>query len=113
MTHGEPHPVNFLRTDAGRVLVDWDTVALAPPERDLWMVLRDTGDDATRYTDATGHRPDPVALEFFRLMWDLSDLAAYIDVVRSPHVDSEDTAKAFEGLEKAVAIRDQWAALID
>ena len=23
------------------VLLDWDTVALAPPERDLWMVVYD------------------------------------------------------------------------
>jgi spectinomycin phosphotransferase len=112
VTHGEPHPVNFIRTDAGRMLVDWDTVALGPPERDLWMVVRDTGDDAARYADATGLQPDPVALDFFRLMWDLSDLAAYIEVVRSPHVASEDTAKAFEGLTKAVASRDQWVALL-
>jgi spectinomycin phosphotransferase len=112
VTHGEPHPVNFIRTDTGRMLVDWDTVALGPPERDLWMVLRDTGDDATRYADATGHVPDPVALDFFRLMWDLSDMAAYLDVVRSPHVDSDDTAKAFDGLTKTVAIRDQWAPLL-
>jgi spectinomycin phosphotransferase len=112
VTHGEPHPVNFIRTEAGRMLVDWDTVALGPPERDLWMVLRDTGDDAIRYAETTGHQPDPVALDFFRLMWDLSDMAAYIEVVRLPHVASEDTAKAFQGLTKAVAIRDQWAALL-
>ena len=112
VTHGEPHPVNFLRTDAGRMLVDWDTVALGPPERDLWMVLRDTGEDAARYADTTGHRPDPVALDLFRLMWYLSDMAAYIEVARSPHVASDDTAKAFRGLTRAVAIRDQWAGLL-
>jgi spectinomycin phosphotransferase len=112
VTHGEPHPVNFIRTEAGRMLVDWDTVALGPPERDLWMVLRDTGDDATRYAESTSHQPDAVALDFFHLMWDLSDLAAYIDVARSPHVASDDTAKAFEGLKKTVAIRDQWVALL-
>ena len=39
MTHGEPHAGNVMRTDEGRLLVDWDTVALAPPERDLWMLV--------------------------------------------------------------------------
>ena len=40
VTHGEPHPGNVLRMQAGGLrLVDWDTVRLAPPERDLWMVF--------------------------------------------------------------------------
>jgi spectinomycin phosphotransferase len=112
VTHGEPHAVNLIRTDASQVLVDWDTVALAPPERDLWMLVGDAGDDATTYASLTGHEPDRIAMEFFRLTWDLGDLAAYTHVLRSPHSNSEDTVKAFEGLTKCVAIRDQWAALL-
>jgi spectinomycin phosphotransferase len=118
VTHGEPHAANLIRTNVGRMLVDWDTVALAPPERDLWMLLGDTGDDgtahaaATTYADATGHEPDGVAMDFFRLMWDLGDLAAYTHVLRSPHRESEDTVKAYDGLTKCVAIRDRWAALL-
>jgi hypothetical protein len=38
ITHGEPHPGNILRTPAGPELIDGDTVRLAPPERDLWML---------------------------------------------------------------------------
>jgi spectinomycin phosphotransferase len=112
VTHGEPHAVNLIRTDVGQVLVDWDTVALAPPERDLWMLVDDVGDDATTYTDLTGHEPDHVAMDFFRLAWDLGDLAAYTHVLRSPHRHSEDTVKAFQGLTKCVAIRDRWGALL-
>jgi len=118
VTHGEPHAVNLIRTDAGLMLVDWDTVALAPPERDLWMLMGDTGDDATAdadattYADLTGHWPDPVVMDFFRLMWDLGDLAAYTNELRSPHRHSEDTEKAYLGLTKCVAIRDRWAALL-
>ena len=67
------------------MLIDWDTVALAPPERDLWMVLGDSENDPTSYTDATGHEPDGVAMDFFRLTWDLSDLADFLEVLRSPH----------------------------
>jgi spectinomycin phosphotransferase len=43
VTHGEPHAANVIRTGDGHVLVDWDTVALAPPERDLWMVMGSGG----------------------------------------------------------------------
>ncbi len=112
ITHGEPHAVNLIRTAVSQVLVDWDTVALAPPERDLWMLVDDTGDDATTYANLTGHEPDQVAMDFFRLTWDLGDLAAYTHVLRSPHHHSEDTVKAFDGLTKCVAIRDRWAALL-
>jgi spectinomycin phosphotransferase len=112
VTHGEPHPVNFIRTDAGYMLVDWDTAGLAPPERDLWMVVGDTDDDATAYAAATGHRPDEVAMDFFRLTWDLADLASFTNVLRSPHRQSEDTQKAYNGLKKTVAIRDQWETLL-
>jgi spectinomycin phosphotransferase len=112
VTHGEPHAVNLIRTNVSQVLVDWDTVALAPAERDLWMLVGDTGDDATIYANATGYEPDRVAMDFFRLTWDLGDLAAYTHVLRSPHRHSEDTVKAYEGLTKCVAIRDRWAALL-
>ena len=112
VTHGEPHAVNLIRTNVSQVLVDWDTVALAPPERDLWMLLGDTGDEATTYANATGHELDQVAMDFFGLTWDLADLAAFTNVLRSPHRESEDTVKAYKGLTKCVAIRDRWAALL-
>jgi aminoglycoside phosphotransferase (APT) family kinase protein len=41
ITHGEPHPGNLMVTDRGPVLIGWDTVGLARPERDLWWVLGD------------------------------------------------------------------------
>jgi hypothetical protein len=113
VTHGEPHAGNMMRTAEGGVLVDWDTVALAPPERDLWMVVSETSDEAaTIYADATGHRLDETALNFFRLMWDLADLASYLDVVRSPHRESEDTVKAYRVVKECLEIRDQWSALL-
>jgi spectinomycin phosphotransferase len=95
VTHGEPHAGNVLTTGARRLLVDWDTVALAPPERDLWLVV-ETDADKTAYADATGHTVDETALEFFRVAWDLDDLAAYITVLRTPHTENDDTAFALE-----------------
>ena len=113
ITHGEPHAGNVMRTRESRVLVDWDTVALAPPERDLWMLVGETGEEpATVYADATGHLLDDDAVGFFRLTWDLKDLAEYLNVLRSAHRETEDTARAYEGLTRCVAIRDRWAALL-
>jgi spectinomycin phosphotransferase len=113
VTHGEPHAANMMRTGESHVLIDWDTVALAPPERDLWMLVKDTAIDLSRYVDATGHEVDQVAAHFFRLTWDLEDVASFTDVLRSPHRDSADTARAYDGLSFYVTTRDRWAALLD
>lgn len=111
VTHGEPHPGNVMRTADGPALVDWDTVALAPPERDLWMLAAAPDDPpAARYTAATGRRLDPEALDLFRLSWDLRDLAEYLQVLRAPHPESEDTAQALEGVRHCVGIRGDWEA---
>ena len=115
ITHGEPHAANVLTAGDDRWLIDWDTVALAPPERDLWM-LEDEDDDGagvTRYVDATGHQPDRTALAFFRLTWDLKDLASFIQVLRSPHGHNEDTEKAYQGVKICASSRHRWTALLD
>jgi spectinomycin phosphotransferase len=112
VTHGEPHAANVMRTAERHVLIDWDTVALAPPERDLWMLVGDDAEVATIYADATGHALDDVAVNLFRLTWDLGDLAVFISKLRSPHRHDEDSVKAYGGVTKCVAIRNQWAALL-
>jgi spectinomycin phosphotransferase len=110
VTHGEPHAGNVMRTADGCVLVDWDTVALAPPERDLWMVAADGVDT---YTRATGHELDEVAVDFFTLTWDLKDLAEYLHPLRSPHRRSKDTAFALEVVRNFASIRERWASFLD
>jgi spectinomycin phosphotransferase len=102
VTHGEPHAANVMRIGTGHVLVDWDTVALAPPERDLWMVVGEIEDTGA----------DPEAVDFFRLTWDLKDLAEYLNVLRSPHGRTDDTLRAYEGLTNCIAIRHRWATLL-
>lgn len=87
ITHGEPHAGNVMRTGEGYVLVDWDTVALGPPERDLWMLANPTDSEV-----------DEVAVDFFRLTWDLADLASFANVLRSPHRHTADTEKAYDGV---------------
>lgn len=87
VTHGEPHPGNVLRTGHGRLLVDWDTVGLAVPERDLWWL-------------GEGRPP---AVEFYRLRWDLDDLSVFVEQFRAPHTRTADTEQAWDGYADLVA----------
>jgi spectinomycin phosphotransferase len=112
ITHGEPHARNVMRTGEGLVFIDWDTVALAPPERDLWMLVSDGADEAAVYGNATGHEPDAVAMNFFRLVWDLADLAAYLNVLRAPHQDTEDARRAYDCVQILLGTCDPRAAPI-
>ncbi|WTW98840.1 aminoglycoside phosphotransferase family protein [Streptomycetaceae bacterium NBC_01309] len=103
VTHGEPHPGNLLRgVGDRRHLVDWDTVGLAVPERDLWHVVRDPG-DLDRYADATGRTPDPAALAFYRLRWSLADIAEFVATFRAPHTRTPDTDDAWRYLRATLA----------
>ncbi|MFE9245933.1 phosphotransferase [Nocardiopsis sp. NPDC006938] len=100
-THGEPHPGNLLWRSAGPLLVDWDTVGLASPERDLWLVTDDP-DELTRYTEATGYRPDPGLLALYRLRWDLQDVVEFVDWFAAPHQRGPDTEQAWRDLGSLV-----------
>ena len=99
ITHGEPHAGNLIRTEDGLRLIDWDTVAMAPPERDLWM-LDDGTDDALRpYSQATGHAVDRSALRFYRLAWLVTDVAAFVAELRGAHADDANAAHAWKALQ--------------
>ena len=89
-THGEPHPGNVVFADGRVLLVDWDTVALALPERDLWML--DTSDERARYTQGSGRPVDDAAIHLYRLRWLLDDIATAVHWLRSPHGENADTA---------------------
>lgn len=112
VTHGEPHAANVLRTAEGRLLVDWDTVAVAPPERDLWMVSSDTGEEADLYERATGRRVDSRAIDFFGIRWDLAEVATYVGSFRSPHHQTADTIEAFDQLAGYANVQERWGAVI-
>jgi spectinomycin phosphotransferase len=103
VTHGEPHAANVMRTSEGRFLLDWDTVALAPPERDLWMLVDDDQIDA---------EVNEAAIDFFRLTWDLKDLAEYLNVFRSPHQENDDTLREYQALENCASIREAWSSIL-
>jgi len=92
-THGEPHPGNVVFAGSTVRLVDWDTVALALPERDLWML--DTAAERDRYARGSGRPVDDAAIRLYRLRWELDDIASFVRQFRSPHRDNADTARAW------------------
>jgi spectinomycin phosphotransferase len=101
ITHGEPHPGNVMRVGPRRMLIDWDTVGLGPPERDLWMVAGE--EEARRYAGLTGRAVDPGLLEWYRLRWALDDISAFAHRLRSAHGRTADAEHAWVALKQTVA----------
>ncbi|MCG3752239.1 phosphotransferase family protein [Amycolatopsis sp. Poz14] len=90
-THGEPHHGNQVATPDGLRLVDWETLAVAPRERD--------------YADLPGTPGlDPEMLELFALDWRLSELREYADWFSAPHTGNEDDVIAWEGLREELGL---------
>ncbi|WP_369201397.1 phosphotransferase [Streptomyces sp. PU-14G] len=94
-THGEPHHANQVVTDQGLRLVDWESLALAPPERDFADLL------AAGAGDRLGARP--AMADLFALDWCLSEIAEYARWFAAPHTGTEDDLVALEGLHEELA----------
>jgi len=103
VTHGEPHPGNVIHSMAGPMIIDWDTVALARPERDLWMLAEIDIDLIVAYEGTTGYAIDRRALRAWRLAWALTDLAAFSALLRGPHDGNTDTERSLVGLQRIIA----------
>jgi len=102
LTHGEPHPGNTMLTAGGWQLIDWDTVLIAPPERDLWLLDPGDGTILDAYADATGVTPLPDLVELYRLRWLLTDVAADVSRFRRPHDGSIEDDKSWEILSSLI-----------
>ena len=102
VTHGEPHPGNLIRTAEGFALVDWDTVALDRPERDLWMLDDGTGGAWVEYRELTGVTVDPSAVALYRLGWKLTDLVLFTAQLRASHRRNSDTERAWTALRRTL-----------
>jgi spectinomycin phosphotransferase len=99
LTHGEPHPGNVVFFDGRIQLIDWDTLAVALPERDLWML--DTPDERERYAAASGRQVDGAAIDLYQLRWKLDDIASCVHLMRSVHTENADTAQAWTWAEES------------
>ena len=89
-THGEPHTRNQLATQTGTYLVDWESLKLAPRERDL----------ATLAAHGFGHLvdADPRMLEMFDLEWRLDEVSQYAAWFEADHTGTESDRTALRGL---------------
>jgi len=89
-THGEPHTANQLITADGVLLVDWESLARAPRERDLRPLVE------------SGHANlvtvDPAMIEMFDLEWRLDEISGYAAWFAGPHTGNADDRIAFAGL---------------
>jgi hypothetical protein len=102
VTHGEIHPGNVMVTSNGWVIVDWDTVLVAPPERDLWRLAQGGGSVLRAYADATGTAPNERLVDLYGIRWDLAEIASFAAEFRKPHENTEDSRKALEILRAVV-----------
>ena len=102
ITHGEPHSGNLIRSDNGLLLIDWDLTGLAPPERDLWWIVSDSGAEAAQYAQLTGRAVSEVGLSLYRLRWDLGDLAEFLAWLRGPHERTADAETAWRAVTNIV-----------
>jgi len=112
ITHGEPHPANLMSADGRLHLIDWDTAALAPPERDLSLVVTADGEGIDRYQEATGRRVEPAVITMYRVRWYLDDLASAVRLFRNRHRDSTDTRRWWQGLAPRLERLPEWLDLI-
>jgi spectinomycin phosphotransferase len=112
ISHGEPHQANLMAVDGRLVLIDWDTVAMAPPERDVSQIATADNEGIDRYQAATGRELDPAVLTLYRLRWYLDDLASSIRLFRNCHPDTADTRQWLDGLGPWLAGLPRWLDLV-
>lgn len=102
VTHGEPHSANVVRTEDGRMhLIDWDTVTLAPRERDLAALDSNwaSAEVLSAYQAHAGvHVPRPEAIELFDVWWALAEIGGYVQLFREPHPESPDSNESWRNL---------------
>jgi spectinomycin phosphotransferase len=113
VTHGEPHSANVLETPGGQLLlIDWDSLRLAPREREFrrYLYLDEAGLQA--YAAASGtHAVRPWACELFRAEWDLHEIGWYASRLRADHADTPDARHALERLTDYLATERHWPDL--
>ena len=80
------------------LLIDWDTVALGPPERDLWWFASGEPGALAIYEATAQRRTNPEAIRLYQLRWPLEDAALFIKRLRAPHEVDGNTKHALRSL---------------
>ena len=111
ITHGEPHPANLMLVQGRLLLIDWDTAALAPPERDVSLIAAG-GEDIDRYQQTAGRGLDPAVITLYRARWYLDDLGSAARLLRNRHRDSPDTRQWRDSLPTWLEQLPRWLELL-
>lgn len=98
-THGEPDTHNQVVTRSGPVLVDWESLKLAPRERDLRGLV-----EAGRADLVAPYWP---MIEMFDIEWRLDEISQYAAWFEAPHSGTASDEIALAGLEHELA-RAEW-----
>lgn len=88
VTHGEPHVRNQWLADGRTWLIDWESLLLAPRERDLATLVHEGRD--------VDH--DPQMVRLFDLEWRLSEIWSFAQWLQGPHTGDTDDHTALGGL---------------
>jgi spectinomycin phosphotransferase len=88
VTHGEPHVRNQWLARGRTWLIDWESLVLAPRERDLATLVHEGRD--------VDHDPEMVRL--FDLEWRLSEIWSFAQWLQGPHLGDADDHTALGGL---------------
>lgn len=88
VTHGEPGVHNQWRAQGRTWLIDWESLRVAPRERDLAALVL-----AGAPTDG-----DPGMVRLFDLEWRLSEVWSFARWLQGPHVGDADDRTALAGL---------------
>ncbi len=88
VTHGEPHVRNQWSARGRTWLIDWESLLLAPRERDL----------ATLVHEGREVDHDREMVRLFDLEWRLSEIWSFAQWLQGPHVGDADDRTALGGL---------------
>ena len=96
LTHGDLKPENFIQDRAGSLhLIDWNKIAIAPPERDLVNFIGEHFDlFLAAYINSYGEglRLYPDLFEFYRyflILWSIADYGSWILLEEADLVEKE------------------------
>lgn len=112
ITHGEPRAANVIIVSRDFYLVDWDTVLLGLPERDL-AALGGGEKILQAYQATTGTAVRQEGLDLYRNWFDLAEISGYIRGFRAPHVESADSAESWRNLVHFLRPRARWPGYLD
>jgi spectinomycin phosphotransferase len=107
LCHADLHAGNFLLDGNGAFyIVDWDTLTLAPKERDLMFIgggllggWRTPEEEETLFYRAYGQRDvDPIALAYYRYERIIQDIAVFCERIFSTNGTGADREQSFHYL---------------